>query len=97
MVQKAKEAATPALYFTNLISSRPLMGAAGAGSLAHLINTAMEGKPRFEEMRSFFSGVGEGETSGIWSEQPQPRPEFREAYRRKLDKQAKARKAEELP
>ena len=54
-------------------------------------------KPRFEEMRSFFAGVGEGETSGIWSEQPQPRPEFREAYRRKLDKQAKARKAEELP
>ena len=47
-------------------------------------------------MRSFFSGVGEGETSGIWSEQPQPRPEFREAYRRKLDKQAKARKAEEM-
>ncbi|MCE2872794.1 MAG: chlorophyllide a reductase subunit Y [Xanthomonadales bacterium] len=96
VVQKAKEAATPALYFTNLISSRPLMGAAGAGSLAHLINTAMEGKARFDEMRSFFAGVGEGDTSGIWSDQPQPRPEFREAYRRKLDKQAKARKAEEM-
>jgi chlorophyllide a reductase subunit Y len=96
VVQKAKEAATPALYFTNLISSRPLMGAAGAGSLAHLINTAMEGKARFDEMRSFFAGVGEGATAGIWSEQPQPRPEFREAYRRKLDKQAKARKAEEM-
>jgi chlorophyllide a reductase subunit Y len=96
-VQKAKEAATPALYFTNLISSRPLMGAAGAGSLAHLINTAMEGKARFDEMRSFFAGVGEGATAGIWSEQPKLRPEFREAYRRKLDKQAKARKAEELP
>ncbi len=33
VVQKAKEAATPALYFTNLISARPLMGPAGPGSL----------------------------------------------------------------
>ena len=33
VVQKAKEPAIPALYFTNLISARPLMGAAGAGSL----------------------------------------------------------------
>ena len=56
----------------------------------------MEGKARFDQMRSFFAGVGEGDTSGIWSDQPQPRPEFREAYRRKLDKQAKARKAEEM-
>ena len=31
VVQKAKERATPALYFTNLISARPLMGPAGAG------------------------------------------------------------------
>ena len=29
VVQKAKELAVPALYFTNLISARPLMGAAG--------------------------------------------------------------------
>jgi chlorophyllide a reductase subunit Y len=96
VVQKAKEAATPALYFTNLISSRPLMGAAGAGSLAQLINTAMAGKARFDEMRAFFAGVGEGDTAGVWSDTPKPRPEFREAYRRKLDKQAKARKAEEM-
>ena len=34
VVQKAKELAIPALYFTNLISARPLMGVAGAGSLA---------------------------------------------------------------
>ena len=30
----------PALYFTNLISARPLMGPAGAGSLAQVINAA---------------------------------------------------------
>ena len=34
VVQKAKKRAIPALYFTNLISARPLMGVAGAGSLA---------------------------------------------------------------
>ena len=32
VVQSAKERAIPALYFTNLISARPLMGPAGAGS-----------------------------------------------------------------
>jgi len=31
VVQKAKQNATPALYFTNLISARPLMGVAGLG------------------------------------------------------------------
>jgi chlorophyllide a reductase subunit Y len=31
VVQKAKELSIPALYFTNLISARPLMGPAGAG------------------------------------------------------------------
>ncbi|MCZ8097802.1 MAG: chlorophyllide a reductase subunit Y [Burkholderiales bacterium] len=33
VVQAAKQRSTPALYFTNLISARPLMGPAGAGSL----------------------------------------------------------------
>ena len=33
VVQAAKKRAIPALYFTNLISARPLMGVAGAGSL----------------------------------------------------------------
>ncbi|MEL7304158.1 MAG: chlorophyllide a reductase subunit Y, partial [Pseudomonadota bacterium] len=37
VVQKAKQSATPALYFTNLISARPLMGPAGAGSLAQVV------------------------------------------------------------
>jgi chlorophyllide a reductase subunit Y len=96
VVQKAKESATPALYFTNLISARPLMGPAGAGSLAQLVNTAMAGKARFDEMRSFFAGVGEGDAAGVWRDTPAPRPEFRDAYRRKLEKQAKARKAEEM-
>ena len=41
VVQKAKQMAIPALYFTNLISARPLMGPAGAGSLAQVVNAAI--------------------------------------------------------
>ena len=40
VVQAAKEQGLPALYFTNLISARPLMGPAGAGSLAQVVNAA---------------------------------------------------------
>ena len=40
--------AIPALYFTNLISARPLMGPAGAGSLAQVINAAIANKARFD-------------------------------------------------
>ncbi|MFY9292366.1 MAG: chlorophyllide a reductase subunit Y [Methylorubrum rhodinum] len=70
VVQHAKERGTPALYFTNLISARPLMGAAGAGSLARVINAALANKPRFDAMRDFFEGVGTGHAAGIWQEIP---------------------------
>ncbi len=96
VVQRAKEKSIPSLYFTNLISARPLMGPAGAGSLAHVINAALGGKARFERMSEFFAGAGKGHTAGIWSEQPKDRPEFRETYQRKLQAQVKARKAEEM-
>jgi 3,8-divinyl chlorophyllide a/chlorophyllide a reductase subunit Y len=96
VVQKAKEAGTPALYFTNLISARPLFGPAGAGSLGQVINGAMRSQERFDEMKAFFEGVGHAHTSGVWQQQPQDRPEFREQYRRRLDKMAVARKAEEM-
>ena len=59
VVQKAKEAATPALYFTNLISARPLIGPAGAGSLVQVINAAMASRPRFAAMDAFFGSAGE--------------------------------------
>ena len=39
--RRRKSTAIPALYFTNLISARPLMGVAGAGSLAKVINAAL--------------------------------------------------------
>ncbi|MFM9861239.1 chlorophyllide a reductase subunit Y [Pseudoxanthobacter sp. M-2] len=95
VVQKAKQAGRPALYFTNLISARPLMGRDGAGSLAQVVNAAIAGKTRFDEMTAFFDGVGEGDTAGIWENTPKLRPEFREVTRKRLEKAAKARKVEE--
>jgi chlorophyllide a reductase subunit Y len=96
VVQKAKQMAIPALYFTNLISARPLMGPAGAGSLAQVINAALAGKARFDEMKSFFAGVGEGYASGVWEKLPEDRPLFRAEQKRRMEKEAKKRKAEEM-
>lgn len=95
VVQAAKERRTPALYFTNLISARPLMGPAGAGSLAQVINAAIGNQHRFDEMDAFFAGVGQGHQAGVWQNTPVDRPEHREQYRRKLAKAIKASKVEE--
>jgi len=96
VVQKAKELAIPGLYFTNLISARPLMGPAGAGSLAEVVNAAIAGKGRMDKMRDFFEGVGEGDTAGVWEGAPNLRPDFRAAHQKKLDKMARAAKAQEM-
>jgi 3,8-divinyl chlorophyllide a/chlorophyllide a reductase subunit Y len=96
VVQKAKEREIPGLYFTNLISARPLMGPAGAGALAQIVNAALSNKPRFVAMKEFFSGVGAGSTSGVWNEQPVEHPEFRERYAGQLAKLAKAKKSQEM-
>jgi len=99
VVQHAKQRAIPSLYFTNLISARPLMGPAGAGSLAQVINAALAGKARFDTMRAFFEGVGTQAASGVWHDRssvPADRPEFRSFYRRQVEKAARKRKAEEM-
>ena len=80
VVQHAKAKAIPALYFTNLISARPLMGPAGAGSLAQVVNGAMANKPRFDAMREFFEGVGDSHAAGVWEDTPVDRPKFRKKY-----------------
>lgn len=82
VVQKAKEKGIPALYFTNLISARPLMGPAGAGSLAQVVNAALSNQARFDRMKAFFEGVGEGHATGVWEGVPQDHPEFRERMKR---------------
>jgi len=80
VVQHAKTKAIPSLYFTNLISARPLMGPAGAGSLAQVINAAMGNKARFDAMRDFFEGVGTEHAAGVWEDVPVDRPKFRKKY-----------------
>ena len=80
VVQFAKEREIPALYFTNLISARPLMGPAGAGSLAQVVNAALGNKARFTRMSEFFDGVGVGHAAGIWEDTPTDRPAFKAKY-----------------
>ena len=96
VVQKAKEKAIPALYFTNLISARPLMGPAGAGSLAEVVNAAIAGKARMDHMREFFEGVGAGDTAGVWEGDPNIREDYRALNLKKLEKQQRAAKAREM-
>ena len=93
VVQHAKTMAKPALYFTNLISARPLTGVAGAGALAQIVNTAIAGQHRFNTMRDFFEGVGQGDNAGVWTEVPEVHGSFRGDYRRRLEKAARARRS----
>ncbi|VVT11268.1 chlorophyllide a reductase subunit Y [Erythrobacter sp. EC-HK427] len=80
VVQHAKQRAIPSLYFTNLISARPLMGVAGAGSLAQVINGALANKGRMDTMAAFFDGVGTDHATGVWEDTPQDRPNFKAKY-----------------
>jgi chlorophyllide a reductase subunit Y len=89
VVQAAKERAIPSLYFTNLISARPLMGPAGAGSLAQVVNAALANQGRFDDMKAFFEGVGTGHAAGVWQETPVDRPAFREANLTQIARQTK--------
>jgi chlorophyllide a reductase subunit Y len=93
VVQKAKAAGIPALYFTNLISARPLFGPAGAGSLAEVVNAAIGARGRMAGMKRFFAGVGEGHAAGVWEGVPQDRPQFRTKQLAKLAAMKKAANA----
>lgn len=96
VVQKGKELGIPSLYFTNLISARPLMGPAGAGSLQEVVNAAMGNKDRMAHMREFFEGVGHSDTAGVWEGSPNVREDFRATNLKKLERAAKAAKAAEM-
>jgi chlorophyllide a reductase subunit Y len=93
LVQKAKELGIPALYFTNMVSARPLFGPAGAASLAGIVAAQTRGAARFRSMVSFFDGVGTKDRAGYgFAGRPDDPPGFRE----RLVKQREARrKAEE--
>jgi chlorophyllide a reductase subunit Y len=57
VVQKAKELGIPAIYFTNMVSARPLLGVAGAASVAQIVRTQTAGKARYSRMVSFFDAT----------------------------------------
>jgi chlorophyllide a reductase subunit Y len=69
------------------------MGPAGAGSLAQVINAALGNKARFDTMKDFFEGVGEGHSAGVWEDVPVDRPEFRKKYAGMLAAKAKSEEA----
>ncbi len=96
VVQKAKELAIPALYFTNLISARPLMGVAGAGVLGQLINGAVANQGRFDRMKAFFEDVGTGDRAGIWEDVPADRSAYRERNAARRAKAAEARQSDKV-
>lgn len=49
-----KELGIPAVYYTNIISSRPIYFAQGASIMLDLIQSLMAKKPAFEKMKQFF-------------------------------------------
>jgi chlorophyllide a reductase subunit Y len=94
LVQKAKSLGIPALYFTNMVSARPLFGPAGAGALAAIVAAQTKGRERFGRMVSFFEGVGTSDTAGYgWNDVPKDPPGFKERYRKVREAKAKASQA----
>ncbi len=94
LVQKAKSMGIPALYFTNMVSARPLFGPAGAGSMAAIVAAQTKGKERFARMVSFFDKVGVGETAGYgFNSVPKDPPGSKERYRKAREAKVKAASA----
>jgi chlorophyllide a reductase subunit Y len=94
LVQKAKEMAIPALYFTNMVSARPLFGPAGAGSMAGIVAAQTRGRERFARMVGFFEGVGTPDGAGYgFREKPVDPPGFRDRQRKLRIIKAKAEEA----
>ena len=91
LVQKAKELGLPAIYFTNMVSARPLFGPAGAGALASIVATQTRGKARFGRMVDFFDTVGTGDNAGYgWTGVPPAHPGAKDSYRRLREARVKA-------
>ncbi len=80
LVQKAKELGVPAIYFTNMVSARPLFGPAGVAALAGIVAAQTRGKARFAQMVNFFDRVGSEDRAGYgWAGVPPKRAEPKRA------------------
>ena len=94
LVQKAKELGIPALYFTNMVSARPLFGPAGAASLAGIVAAQTGQAERMRRMVGFFQGVGTPDGAGYgFRDKPVDPPGFRERQRKLRAARAKAEEA----
>ncbi len=94
LVQKAKELGIPALYFTNMVSARPLFGPAGAASLAGIVAAQTGQRERMSRMVGFFDGVGTPDGAGYgFRDKPSDPPGFRERQRKLRAARAKAEEA----
>ena len=91
LVQQAKELGIPAIYFTNMVSARPLFGQAGIAALAGVVAAQTRGAERYGRMVEFFAGVGTGEAAGYgWTDVPREPPGARDRMRRARAARAKA-------
>jgi chlorophyllide a reductase subunit Y len=94
LVQAAKEIGIPAIYFTNMVSARPLFGAAGIAALSGIVATQTRGAERYGRMVDFFAGVGTGEAAGYgWTDVPREPPGARDRMRKLRAAKAKAAEA----
>jgi chlorophyllide a reductase subunit Y len=95
LVQKGKELGFPAIYFTNIVSARPLFGPAGAAALAGIIAAQTRGAERFQRMVGFFGGVGSGTSAGYgWTDVPKEPAGAKERFRRTVVSRVKAELAD---
>jgi hypothetical protein len=87
VVQKGKELGIPSLYFTNLISARPLMGPDGGGlSLQQVVNAAMGNKDRMDAHEGVLRRRRRRRHRRHLGRRPEPAPDFRAQHQKKLDK-----------
>ncbi len=91
LVQTAKELGLPAIYFTNMVSARPLFGAAGVGAITQIVRTQTAGRDRFARMVAFFDTVGTGDAAGYgFAGVPESHPGAKERFRKIREAKAKA-------
>jgi len=94
LVQKAKAQGIPAVYFTNIVSARPLFGPSGAAALASIVAAQTKSRARFTRMVDFFGKVGSGESAGYgWTTVPKEPSGSRERYRKIREAKARATEA----
>jgi chlorophyllide a reductase subunit Y len=79
------------LYFTNMVSARPLFGPAGAASIAGIVAAQTAGRHRFGRMVEFFDKVGTPDAAGYgWTGVPVTPPGLKERNRKAREARARA-------